>query len=118
MCFNIDKNHKRRKTAKEDITCYKVMYDYFNDGNVFSSPFRGYKYVLGVLVTSKLQRPDKWNKINKGLHSYSTTQKANTWWSFNCVIVKCIIPKGARYYYSEVYEEYVSNKIIAIKKIK
>ena len=117
MCFYIDNNHKRRKTAKEDIICYKVMYNFFSNENIFHSMFKNYRYVLGELVTSKLQQPNC-GDINQGLHSYTTTQKAHYWSGHKHVIIKCVIHKGAKYYYSEVDKEYVSNKIITIKKIK
>ena len=112
MCFIIDKNHKRRKTAKEDITCYKVMNRCFTKVNVFKSTVRGYEYKLNKLVRSKLQRPI-FGEINKGLHSYSTIQHAFG----RRVVIQCIIPKGAKYYYSERHREYVSNKIIPVEVI-
>ena len=118
MCFTIDENHRRRKTAKEDITCYKVLIDREYQHSNYYSPYYGYKYVLGKLVKSRLQRPDRHNDINKGLHSHSTLKNANVCRDYFDVIVTCTIPKGAKYYYNHIKEEYVSNRLIAVERIK
>ena len=57
------------------------------------------------------------DQINKGLHSYTTYSKAQKEnFLQGAEIVRCIIPKGAKYYYNPDYKEYVSNYLIIGKK--
>lgn len=115
MCFFIHKNHKEKKIANRDITCYKCLY------NSFRSPYRGKLYKLNKLYKSSIyidmticMTPI----ITRGLHSYSCKRFAisrmDTWE----ILVKGIIPKGSKYYYNPDRHEYVSNQIIIKEQIK
>lgn len=115
MCFYIHHDHNDAKTAKRDITCYKVLIK------------RGQKYE--ALIFDKFYRIgtkprpvtlDRWGfGIDRGYHSYSTKRKAKQHcsWSNDIVVVEFIIPKGATYYYNPDYKEYVATQIIPVKEV-
>lgn len=54
--------------------------------------------------------------INEEYHSYATLQRAILVRTIYELVVKCIIPKGSRYYINK-YEEIVSSNIIVIDEI-
>lgn len=136
MCFYI-RNNKKEATlyeALEDITCYKVL------KKDLKSPYYNSKYILKELKTSPLRRPKIINgiyqfklmnfltkdsileTIDRGLHSFQNLNIAKMEfrkWSYEeMVIIECIIPKRALFYRNDGDKEYVSNKLIPIKKIK
>ena len=106
--------------AKEDITCYKVV---FLEGNKLLSFYYGFEYILnnlyttGILSTRDLIEKD-YIYIERAFHSYISLDSAMKFLQkhtfSNAVIVKCIIPKGAKFY--QDYECFASNQII-IKQI-
>lgn len=118
MCFYISPTHPNKKIAKRDIICYKVL-----DEN-WHSLYRNFLYEINKLYIHPYalreevgRRGDK--VIKQGYHSYSNKKAADfdyaKWYR---IVVKCIIPEGAEYYYNSVYKEYVSNQIKIIEVIK
>ena len=106
--------------AKEDITCYKVV---FLEDSKLLSFYYGFEYILnnlyttGILYIHDLIEED-YICIERAFHSYISLDSAirflqkNTF--SNAVIVKCIIPKGAKFYQDD--ECFASSQII-IKQI-
>lgn len=115
---------KRAKTAKENITCYKVIK---NRNTHLISPFQDYRWYVG-----KLETIDKFEilesvvykglkDIDKGLHAYKSfdlTIKRLYYFTHipeKLQIHECIIPKGSKYY--ENGTEIVSNQMILGKRV-
>ena len=114
MCFFIHENHKEKKIANRDITCYKYLY------NSFRSPYKGKLYRLNKLYRSSIcitMTICKTPIITRGLHSYSCKRFAIKN-GYGEILVKGIIPKGSKYYYNPDRHEYVSNQIILQEIIK
>ena len=129
MCFYIN-NSVKQKIADKDIVCYKVVND---DGRPY------YRYSRVKYKTGKLyQARNKSGKIMKsfyketnlfsslckiysGIHSYKDliTVKAeysNRYHNSVRKTIKCIIPKGTKYY--DNGREYISLAIIPGRKVK
>lgn len=134
MCFYIHPSHTEAKIATKNITCYKSVYlDLFDLDNfegitrkitrsnlnkiVLSTPFYAQQidYSKSLLKRSKIVKRDE-KAIEQGLHSYDNAFSCNA--SFGNLIVECVIPKGAKYYYSPKNNEYVSNQLLYTKKFK
>ena len=113
MCFTIDPKHPKKKIAKRDITCYKVL-----EENLIS-PYLDYQYTLNKLVKDKIVLElSSWrDSINEGLHSYSSKMNAKIWSSWGRITYLAIIPKGSEYYYDSIDKEYVSNQIIIKERL-
>ena len=106
------------QTAKEDITCYKVV---FLKGNKLLSFYQGFEYILNNLYTTVISYThDLIEKdyicIERAFHSYISLNHAIRFLQVcaGATIVKCIIPKGAKFYQDD--ECFASNQII-IKQI-
>lgn len=108
------------QTAKEDITCYKVV---FLEGNKLLSLYQCFEYILNNLYTTVISYThDLIEKdyicIERAFHSYkSLTHTANflhVHEIYSAAIVKCIIPKGAKFYQDG---EYFASSQIIIKQI-
>ena len=106
--------------AKEDITCYKVV---FLEDNKLLSFYYGFEYILNNLYTTGILYirdiiEEVYICIERAFHSYTSLDYAMKFLQAyeinNAVIVKCIIPKGAKFY--QDYECFASNQII-IKQI-
>jgi hypothetical protein len=117
MCFYIQKGKEQVKKAKRDITVYKVFYkDHIsNDKKSIQSLHQSFVYEFGQCYHE--DRIDKYkDSINAGLHSYSVKRKAKyicyNSWTGKKIILPCIIPEGANYYYNSNSKEYVSDYII------
>ncbi len=129
MCFIIDSNHPKVKIAKKDIVCYKLFY---NHKKHFESPYRNFKFQKGECYYESKALKITYeayysHTIEIGIHSYTNLKKSinvsESWIFSNIIIVKCIIPEGAKYYYNSTWKEYVSDYIIIgtnkdIKKTK
>ena len=116
MCFHIHKRHKRIKTATEDIVCYKVFPRRSRTGNQHKqyvrSLFQEFKYELGeTYYEDSITVNETYQEIYSGIHSYSTFTMAKERTYLHRIIVKCIIPAGAKYYYNPIRKEYVSDYI-------
>lgn len=124
MCLylnSLNKEDNKVKTATEDIVCWKVLEK--TGDNVYRSPYEHYPYKLNTTIKddgNRVQNIEK--KIYGGcFHTYMNMEDAfqsmtmsnnevdhirKRWPGkgyprFNCyysVVVKCIIPKGTKYY--------------------
>lgn len=106
--------------AKEDITCYKVV---FLKDNKLLSFYQGFEYILNNLYTTVISYThdlieEDYICIERAFHSYISLDYAMKFLQAheinNAAIVKCIIPKGAKFY--QDYECFASSQII-IKQI-
>lgn len=121
MCFFAIKKYGKIKIAHKDIVCYKtLMYN-------MQSFWKYHQYYFDKLepkLRLKNVCSDKeFVRIEEGYHSFSTEEKVMAeyeHWSYSyknlIQMVKCIIPKGSRYYYDPDTSSYVSNQII-IKEV-
>lgn len=125
MCLKL-RFYSRKRTAKEDIICYKWLrfYPQFGTGiNVYRTPFRNASVNIGEKYTSELNSPfifNEYRSIDVGLHSFADRSDAEDIMTKNySVIVQCIIPKGSKYYVGDYYGcvSYASNTIIYEKVI-
>lgn len=117
MCFFIDPEHKRVKIAKKDMVCYKRLHIHSFIGG-FRSPYADFIYEKGETYfedSMSISNDDFFDRIEVGLHSYSKKSTADGHWQ-SCVTVRCVIPKGSRYYYNERTKEYVSDTLRIGKK--
>ena len=108
------------QTAKEDITCYKVV---FLKGNKILSLYQCFEYILNNLYTTVISYTrdvveEDYICIERAFHSYTSLDYAMRFLQaheiYGAAIVKCIIPKGAKFY--QDYECFASSQII-IKQI-
>lgn len=100
--------------AQEDIICYKVLkrkpsVKYKGKLGYFGLYYDEYEYEnfdeLNTVIFFNFDQ-DNDDVINIGLHSFATLECATLLYSYckhdtdrtNVSLVKCIIPKGARYY--------------------
>lgn len=94
------------KIAKKNITCYKLFRQVgmLSNPPYLESPYQNSVYEIGKKKTSKLicYMVSCGQAVSIGLHSFNNYQSAidNTsgWVMSKIIIVKCIIPKGAKYY--------------------
>lgn len=107
MCFFIDVYHQMVKTAKTNIVCWKR----FDIGKGYCSPIQGFEYEGGIVYYEDQFNEHALYMVNTGLHSYSTEKEAKREKYSDEKIVKCIIPKGSKYYYNSYKEEYVSDHL-------
>lgn len=104
--------------AKKDITCYKVVHLHENE-TLFRSEFRFFEYKIGrvySLCTSVKQWvPNQYGNMYSGFHSFTTLRNALTYGGKHMALLKCVIPKGARYYVGDFGNgsctQYCSNRI-------
>jgi hypothetical protein len=122
MCFIILPNHLHVKIAKRDIPCYKVL-TITSWNKSLESPYYDEIYFANGDTHPVIKEVEEfgfnWNhiKIEEGLHSYSTYNKAKlAGRQFYKTIHKAIIPKGTEYYYNSIEKEYVSLKLKVWKK--
>lgn len=99
MCLRVT-NPSVLLEAVEDIVCYKVICKYIHK-NGYHTPYRLFPITIGDTYKSKLElieREYKYgNSVEKGLHSFCNLDDVLTIDSAE-IIVKCIIPKGSKYY--------------------
>ena len=108
MCFIKKRRFSLPKIAREDIFCYKIVLRF----NVsFVSLIQGFPYVRGETYKTRFIPHEKFFKmyISRGFHSY-INMPPEIYLKYR--IVKCIIPKGTRYYKDDIHGEYVSEKIV------
>lgn len=112
MCLH--SNQSKPFTAEKDITCYKIVNPANMDG-AFRSEFREFKYYLGDKYVEKDFPGTVYScTVHKGFHSYRTIAVAQFHASTPYVLIKCVIPKGSRYYESYTKEEYCSDTLIPV----
>jgi len=132
MCFVVERKNSSKKIAKRNIGCYKIVKgDYTNS---VSSLYYNFKYSFNFTYNTSFgfdldsylgcdtkKQEIKYKYINEGFHSYTMKacadylKPAHTSWK---KFVKCIIPKGATYFYNSINGEYVSDKIIIKEFVK
>ncbi len=106
MCFT---GKDIEKIASKDIVCYKKVDLYIMQTKVkLISYHKGFEYNLNTLYSintfgKRKNRYDKNIEIHRGFHSYRK----------NVGNVKCIVPKGSKYYMNT--DEIVSNSIKIIE---
>ena len=116
MCFVIHKDHPNVLVAKKDIPCWKKVYrvakkrgsGYYK--SQAEAEFRRFVYKFNKVykVRSFRYYPNK-GFITRGFHSYCFKLRTRY------TIIRCVIPKGTKYYFNPAADEYVS---LAIKPIK
>ena len=101
MCLYLKQN-SQLYTASIDITVYKFL---TNTGAGLVSPYYNYPVKIGETYTSDLIKVYSNSDgfcCNVGIHSYKKKVDAEKMSyinnRFQNIIVKCIIPKGARYF--------------------
>ena len=124
------------KIAQEDITCYKVLEICNPEWEVESGRKRkskktvlrsiyypNFKWSIDKRYRSKLEVIQPRHTVNHysvatAFHSYQTLESAKSYYETTsvdpCVIVRCIIPKGAKYCVGQHGNEdgYASNRMI------
>lgn len=103
MCLE---NLSEVKKAEKDICCYKVIEDHRNltksqyQGKLITI-YRCFEIEIGKTYTSRFSYNSD-GDVEKGLHSYCSYEQAvdyaNKWGWDATRIVKCVIPKGSKYY--------------------
>ncbi len=119
MCFHLKNDNDKKRIAKKNITCYKVL-GVSDRGNLISE-HRSFRYKPGILYKSRIGKPHYssgfcYYFIDRGRHSYSNYIEAKKNCGYYQIIYMCIIPKGSEYYYNPDDCEYVSNQIIVKKR--
>ena len=144
MCLNLKSGDSKQKTAQEDIVCWKWLMKYSN-GKLFS-PYQRMEYFLDRKMhdDKKVDRKEKRkNGVNNkylpvvcshkmsqgGYHTFKNFEDADKFVkddrTSNSVLVKCIIPKGSKYYegyfqawgYDYVIESYASKDLIVTGEV-
>lgn len=125
MCFNIHSKHPEEKTAKKNLVCYKILEG--KGKKSFISPFQQKRYDLTPKKifkanASKLNKHGSIYTIERGLHSYSNlkyaTKKAKCDEHDYNRLIQFVIPKGSKYYYNPLDQEYVSLQLRFVKILK
>jgi len=113
-----------KRTTNSAVTCYKIC-KRTSSAIKYMSLVQQYQYTMGVIQPRikdfpqvnppHLDNPEERQllaySIGQGFHSYAHMPSAKGLES-NCIIIKCLIPKGSNYYYSKEHDEYVSDKIM------
>ena len=137
MCvFKSNKDKMGHRIAEKNITCYKVMLNYYYPGNVNaykSLVYSGKPYFNGDEMMPDKEKTvaqlDKTKYVRGGvIYSYATRGTAyEACMSYNrivpplyqnAVIVKCVIPKGTSYWVSNDDQTYISMKLKIIGRVK
>jgi len=132
MCFELNAKSKEL-IAKRDIVCYKLLVER-QDGTI-TSPFLQTDYKLNYLHYADSELQDKFKfevykspynsdhlgSIAQGLHTYRRFKSGYEDYKYEnhlrydipmskrFVHIKCVIPKGAKYYKNKT--EYVSDRL-------
>lgn len=124
MCFII-KDQKDALIAKDNIICYKLLWQVPKESKRaygmadYLSPFQLFRYnkfkTYYQRFKIKLKGKKYGDQINIGFHAFNSVKIAEGEMLTrkrlkNMRIVKCIIPKGAKYFKNK--REIVSDKII------
>lgn len=124
MCLQTFETKER--IAESDIVCYKILR--MLDNGRFATPYVGKKVSNKVLCGKRLFKPSffsikdirnvsNFKEIRRGyIHCYAS--KPNPHYVMSREIVfKCVIPKGTRYWYDEIYGEYAARKIRFVEEM-
>lgn len=111
MCLETE--WKNPRMAKSDIVVWKHLEKW---EGTFYTTYYNMEIELGKIYKSKLDQSDEWGGVEIGLHSFKLKKEAveDGQEEDADVVVKCIIPKGAKYYKGTFgnFESYVSNSIM------
>ena len=134
MCLIIASTDKK-KIAKEDIVCYKILHTICKDSA--RAYIQNFEYEIKKLYETNIEFTDSLRvfdslavedrdslirrnipikSINKGFHSAKSISRITSENHFGD-IYECIIPKDSEYYEDKT-NLIVSNKIIILKEIK
>ena len=122
MCLEL-KKYSKPKIAKKDIICYKALLKL--DDGILRTPYQNSPIKIGEIYQSNII--NKNCKIEIGIHSFENIEDILRWVN-RCYLsiylerllkVKCIIPKGAKYYKGMFLEfnSYASNELKYIEII-
>ena len=107
--------------AKRDMVCFKIV----NSEN-FRTPYKYYKYIKNKINRARMNLKLNHNDNSySGFHSFVNKKDAISKLDEIQCIIKCIIPKGSKYYdgiqsgqFNANVRNYCSNQIIAKEIIK
>lgn len=125
MCLTLKSPFARKFRAKEDIVCYKYLeaFSFLDAAKTIPdlvTPFEGAHVKIGETYKSKLYKriPFCYDQVDVGLHTFASINAVKT--RYSNFIVKCIIPKGARYYIGEFVEDVslASNELTYVEIIQ
>lgn len=115
MCFYTNSQCPNELIATSDIVCYKVVRQKYFLGFIlilYESLCQYKIYIQNKLYKHKKPLIVENNRIYEGFHSYININKAIiAELRISTVIVRCIIPRGAKYYINVETNEYLSNQI-------
>jgi len=128
MCFTISQSYPNEMIASNRIPCYKVLYRRYY-GTIVAPVYSATVYFgrFFPLWRKKIQSAIEFglstNKIEAGLHSFSTYPMAHSaaasfagLWGGQYETYRAYIPKGARYWYNPHRGEYVSDKLVVSRR--
>ena len=108
MCFIVSPCNTKVKIAEKDIICWKIMFP--NPDGHYISAVRCKTYTkherYNIKFRIKNMNREPFSEINIGFHSFKKKQYHSKW----AALVKCIIPKGTRYFENDIH--FVSESII------
>lgn len=124
MCFVIDDlDHIDGQIAEEDITCYKVMRRSMDNGvHMYKSIFYGTKWIpLNSIIRATYPRDldsDIMALEGSVVHAYQILTPSIMKFSImgGVPVLKCIIPKGTRYW-TNLKNEIAATEIKLIKEV-
>lgn len=126
MCLELSCHYSGcEETAEEDICCYKHLIDN-TDGHRVSYPrslltsYRKQPVEIGRTYESEFSYGCDGRSVEMALHSFTTPEDAEADAYSFMRIVKCLIPKGSRYYRGKFYyhECLASNKLQYLEILK
>lgn len=113
MCLTINKNNLKPVTAEQDIVCYKVLKKLPNR-DMLNAPIYNFEYCFGMIYIAHEYYfedieicDDGECLVEYGFHSFALLSDAVRFkerlseasrQTYDFVIVRCVIPNGARYY--------------------
>jgi hypothetical protein len=123
MCFYVSNENPDAIVATRNIRVYKRLEDLkiTKRGNLIGkSPYRNYIWYKGKAISFKepfrldsIGYTSSWkNKIEAGLHAYSTIYKAELNLDSGEIICEFFIPKDSIYYINKAKGEIISNCMI------
>lgn len=114
MCLDLRNGRDKLLVAEDDIVCYKVLFNYIYElGNKTDNPlltyYQFFPVEMGKEYSSKLVMIDE--NVEIGLHSFCTDLEAKHFVhrksafavNINLYVVKCVIPKGSKYYHGSFF---------------
>ena len=118
MCLKLKNVFVFKRTAKEDIVCYKHVRQGYVRKDLFFTRFQDAEIKIGETYKSKLRKDFLISTaVSVGLHSYKNIEDCEALDTLYFV-VKCVIPKGAKYYtgfFGEDCVSYASNKLTYVE---